>query len=124
LGRGFLTGQFKTFEDLPADDYRRNAPRFQSENFQKNLQMVKKIEKLAASKGCTPSQLALAWVLAQGDDVVPIPGTKRTKYLDENLGALNIRLSKEEQAQIEATIAMSAVSGDRYPPHAMRVIDR
>ena len=87
LGRGFLTGQFKTFDDLPADDCRRNSPRFQGENFPKNLELVEKIEELAAAKGCTPSQLALAWVLARGHDIVPIPGTKRVKYLDENLGA-------------------------------------
>jgi aryl-alcohol dehydrogenase-like predicted oxidoreductase len=123
LGRGFLTGQFKTFEDLPANDYRRNAPRFQGENFQKNIQLVKKIEKLAAFKGCTPSQLALSWVLAQGEDVVPIPGTKRVKYLDENLGALNVRLSKEQLTQIQGIFPTTAVSGDRYPPHAMKVID-
>src|SRR5436190_16944399 len=90
LGRGFLTGQFKTIDDLPADDYRRNAPRFQGENFQKNLELVKKIEELASAKGCTTSQLALAWVLAQGEDIVPIPGTKRAKYLDENLGAVHV----------------------------------
>lgn len=93
LGRGFLTGQFKKFEDLPADDFRRFSPRFQGENFEKNLELVTKIEELAAKKGCTPSQLALAWVLGQGQDVVPIPGTKRMKYLQDNLGAARIKLS-------------------------------
>ena len=92
LGRGFLTGQFRTFEDFPADDYRQNSPRFQGENFQKNLDLVKRVGEIAREKGCTPAQLALAWVLAQGDDIVPIPGTKRRKYLEENAGALQVRL--------------------------------
>jgi aryl-alcohol dehydrogenase-like predicted oxidoreductase len=124
LGRGFLTGQFKKFEDLPADDYRRNAPRFQGENFQKNLELVKKIEDLAAAKGCTASQLALAWVLARRQDIVPIPGTKRTKYLDENMGALKVSLSAVELAQIDAILPMGATAGDRYPERAMKAIDR
>src|SRR5207237_5932583 len=92
LGRGFLTGQFKRFEDLPADDYRRFSPRFQGENFQKNLELVRRVEQIAKEKGCTASQLALAWVLAQGKDIVPIPGTKRRKYLEDNVGALNMQL--------------------------------
>ena len=87
LGRGFLTGQFKRFEDFPADDYRRLTPRFQGENFQKNLDLVRRVEEIARERGCTPSQLALAWVLAQGEDIVPIPGTKRRKYLEENAAA-------------------------------------
>ena len=124
LGRGFLTGQFKTIDDLPADDLRRNAPRFQGENFQKNLDLVKKIEELAAAKGCTPSQLALAWVLAQGEDVVPIPGTKRIKYLDDNLGALAIRLTPDEMKQIDAILPAGSASGERYGPQAMKAIDR
>jgi aryl-alcohol dehydrogenase-like predicted oxidoreductase len=124
LGRGFLTGQFKTIDDLPADDYRRNAPRFQGENFHKNLELVKKIEQMATAKGCTPSQLALAWVLAQGDDIVPIPGTKRIKYLDDNLGAVNVRLTAEELAQIDAILPAGAASGERYPAQAMQAIDR
>jgi aryl-alcohol dehydrogenase-like predicted oxidoreductase len=124
LGRGFLTGQFKTFDDLPADDYRRNAPRFQGENFQKNLDLVKKIEQLAAAKGCTPSQLALAWVLSQGEDVVPIPGTKRVAYLDDNLGAVNVRLTAAEMAQIDAILPAGAASGERYNAQAMQMIDR
>jgi aryl-alcohol dehydrogenase-like predicted oxidoreductase len=124
LGRGFLTGQFKTFDDLPADDYRRNAPRFQGENFQKNLDLVKKIEQLAAAKGCTPSQLALAWVLSQGEDTVPIPGTKRVAYLDDNLGAVNVRLTSAEMAQIDAILPAGAASGERYNAQAMQMIDR
>src|SRR5271154_3396165 len=120
LGRGFLTGQFKTFDDLPADDYRRNAPRFQGENFQKNLDLVKKIEQLAAAKGCTPSQLALAWVLSQGEDTVPIPGTKRVEYLDDNLGAVNVRLTAAEMAQIDAILPAGAASGERYNTQAMQ----
>jgi aryl-alcohol dehydrogenase-like predicted oxidoreductase len=124
LGRGFLTGQFKTLDDLPGDDVRRNHPRFQGENFQKNLDLVRKIEQFAASKGCTPSQFALAWVLAQGKDIVPIPGTKRVKYLDNNLGAVNVRLTVEELAQIDAILPLGSASGDRYPAQAMHVIDR
>ncbi len=124
LGRGFLTGQFKSIDDLPADDYRRNAPRFQGENFQKNLELVSKIGELAGAKDCTPSQLALAWVLARGDDVVPIPGTKRVKYLDENLGATAVRLTPEELAQIDAILPAGAASGDRYPARAMQALDR
>src|SRR5262245_51806013 len=124
LGRGFLTGQFKRFEDLPADDYRSNAPRFQGENFQKNLDLVKKIEDLARSKGCTPGQLALAWVLARGDDVVPIPGTKRVKYLDENLGAVRVRLTPDELAQIDAILPAGAAAGDRYGAQAMQAVNR
>ena len=95
LGRGFLTGQIKSFDDLAADDYRRNSPRFQGENFAKNLGLVKSIEELATRKGCTPSQLALAWVLAQGEDIVPIPGTKRRKYLEENVGAVEVVITPE-----------------------------
>jgi aryl-alcohol dehydrogenase-like predicted oxidoreductase len=123
LGRGFLTGQFKTLDDLPADDWRRNMPRFQGENFQKNLELVKKIEELAAAKGCTPGQFALAWVLAQGDDIVPIPGTKRLKYLDENLGAVNLRLTGDDLAQIDAILPAGAAAGSRYSAVAMQAID-
>jgi aryl-alcohol dehydrogenase-like predicted oxidoreductase len=124
LGRGFLTGQFKSINDLPADDYRRNAPRFQGENFRKNLDLVKKIEDLARAKGCTPSQLALAWVLAQGDDIVPIPGTKRTKYLDENLGALQVRLTPDELRQIDAVLPAGAAAGERYTAQALQTIEK
>jgi aryl-alcohol dehydrogenase-like predicted oxidoreductase len=124
LGRGFLTGQFKTVADLPAGDYRHNAPRFQGENFKKNLELVKKIEELAAARGCTPSQLALAWVLAQGEDIVPIPGTKRVKYLDDNLGAVNVHLTPEDLEQIDAILPAGMAAGERYPAHAMKAIDQ
>ncbi|MBZ5201945.1 aldo/keto reductase [Planomicrobium chinense] len=115
LGRGFLTGQIKSFEDLAEDDYRRNSPRFQGENFQKNLDLVAKIEEMAEEKGCRPSQLALAWLLAQGEDIVPIPGTKRIKYLDENIGALEVELSEQDLEQINEMAPKGAASGDRYP---------
>jgi aryl-alcohol dehydrogenase-like predicted oxidoreductase len=124
LGRGFLTGQIKRFEDLPADDYRRNSPRFQGENFQKNLDLVRKIEELAKAKGCTPSQLALAWVLARGEDIVPIPGTKRLRYLEENLGAVNVTFTAEELRQIDAILPAGAAVGERYPAYSMKAIDR
>ena len=124
LGRGFLTGQFKSIDDLPADDVRRTHPRFQGENFQRNLGLVKKISQLAAAKGCTGSQLALAWVLAKGEDIVPIPGTKRVKYLDDNLGAVNVRLSPDELAQIDALLPAGAAAGERYHAQAMKAIDR
>jgi aryl-alcohol dehydrogenase-like predicted oxidoreductase len=123
LGRGFLTGQFRTFEDLPANDYRRNAPRFQGENFQKNLDLVSKVAALAKGKGCTPGQLALGWVLAQGDDIVPIPGTKQQKYLEENLGALHLQLSDAELAEIDRLLPGGSVTGDRYAERAMKAVN-
>ncbi|WP_133272808.1 aldo/keto reductase [Hymenobacter radiodurans] len=119
LGRGFLTGQIQRFEDLDADDYRRNTPRFQGENFQRNLDVVARIKEMAAQKNYTPGQLALAWVLAQGDDIVPIPGTKRIEYLEENLGALEVRLSASELAQINEIAPQSAIAGLRYPEAMM-----
>jgi aryl-alcohol dehydrogenase-like predicted oxidoreductase len=124
LGRGFLTGQFRAFEDLAADDYRRNSPRFQGANFQRNLDLVQKIEALAKAKVCSASQLALAWVVAQGKDVVPIPGTKRTRYLDENLGALNVQLTPGDLAEIDAAFPVGATSGERYPSHSMAAVNR
>ena len=124
LGRGFLTGQFKTFDDLPAGDVRRNLPRFQGENFQKNLELVKKIDEWARAKGCTPGQLALAWVLAQGKDIVPIPGTKRAKYLDDNLGAVRVSLTPAELRQLDAILPAGAASGERYHAQGMKAIDR
>ena len=124
LGRGFLTGQFKRFEDLPADDYRRNAPRFQGENFQKNLDLVKRIEEMAREKNCTPAQLALAWVLAQGNDVVPIPGTKRRKYLEQNLAAADINLTRDDLERIDQVAPKGVASGERYAAPAMAAIDR
>jgi len=124
LGRGFLTGQLKRFEDFAPDDYRRNQPRFQGENFAKNLALVRRIGALAARKGCSPAQLALAWVLAQGDDIVPIPGTRRSRNLDENLGALAVKLSAAELAEIEAVFPADAVAGPRYPERMMALLDR
>lgn len=123
LGRGFLTGQFRTIDDLPADDYRRNAPRYQGENFAKNLDLVKKIEELAKVKGCTSSQLALAWVLAQGEDIVPIPGTKRLKYLEENLSAVNVQLTPEDLEQINNVFPVGSAAGDRYHAQALKAVN-
>jgi aryl-alcohol dehydrogenase-like predicted oxidoreductase len=123
LGRGFLTGQIKRFEDFAADDYRRNSPRFQGGNFQKNLDLLQKVEDLAGQKKCTPSQLALAWTLAQGDDIVPIPGTKRVKYLEENVGALDVDLTADDLVQIERILPKGAVAGQRYNENMMRLID-
>ncbi|MGA2347670.1 MAG: aldo/keto reductase [Candidatus Sulfotelmatobacter sp.] len=123
LGRGFLTGQFKKFEDLPEDDYRRHSPRFQGENFQKNLDLVRRVEEIAREKGCTASQLALAWVLAQGSDVVPIPGTKRRKYLEENVGANAVGLTKEELRRIDEVFPENAAAGGRYPEYMMALVN-
>ena len=124
LGRGFLTGQIKSFDDLAADDYRRNAPRFQGENFQKNLELVKRIEEMAAEKNCTPAQLALAWVLAQGSDIAPIPGTKRRKYLEENVGALEISITPEDLARIDEIAPKGVAAGTRYPEAGMAAVNR
>jgi aryl-alcohol dehydrogenase-like predicted oxidoreductase len=123
LGRGFLTGQFKKFDDFDKDDYRRNSPRFQGENFQKNLDLVHSVEELAREKKCTASQLALAWVLAQGDDIVPIPGTKRRKYLEENVGALAVKLSAEDLRRINQTFPPESAAGGRYPQHMMALVN-
>ena len=123
LGRGFLAGQFAKFEDLPADDYRRLSPRFQGENFQKNLDLVHRVEEIAREKSCTASQLALAWVLAQGDDIVPIPGTKRRKYLEDNVGALNVTLSAEDLRRINEVFPAGAASGTRYPESMMALVN-
>jgi len=124
LGRGFLTGQIKKFEDFEPGDYRRFSPRFQGENFEKNLQLVKKIEELAKSKGCTAAQLALAWVLAQGDHIFPIPGTKRIKYLEENIAALNVNLTKKELEEIDAIAPKGVAAGARYPEAMMSSVGR
>ena len=123
LGRGFLTGQFKKFEDIPANDYRRQSPRFQGENFEKNLKLVESIQLLATEKQCTPAQLALAWVLAHGEDVVPIPGTKRRKYLEENLGALNVSISAPELARIDEIAPHGAAAGARYVAAGMQRVN-
>ena len=124
LGRGFLTGQFRTFEDIPADDYRRSSPRFQAENFQKNLDLVRKVEEIAKEKRCNPAQLALAWVLSQGTDIVPIPGTKRRKYLEENVAASELELSQEDLARLDEVFPKDAAAGQRYPEHVMALVDR
>jgi aryl-alcohol dehydrogenase-like predicted oxidoreductase len=123
LGRGFLTGQYKRFEDLAADDYRRFSPRFQGENFQKNLDLVARVEAIAKEQGCTPSQLALAWLLAQGEDIIPIPGTKRRKYLEENAGALKVTLTAEDLRRIDEVAPHGAAAGERYPAHMMSLIN-
>lgn len=119
LGRGFLAGKFKKLEDIPEDDYRRHSPRFQGENFQKNLDLVDKIQNMATKKDCTPSQLALAWLLAQGDDIVPIPGTKKRKYLEENVRAVNISFTKQELEEIESIAPQGIAAGLRYAPPQM-----
>jgi aryl-alcohol dehydrogenase-like predicted oxidoreductase len=124
LGRGFLTGQIKKYEDLAEDDSRRNGPRFQGENFQKNLELVTRIQEMAKEKGCTPAQLALAWVMAQGEDIVPIPGTKRRKYLEENVGALEVRLTAEDLRRIDEIAPKGIAAGDRYPEAAMKAVNR
>jgi aryl-alcohol dehydrogenase-like predicted oxidoreductase len=124
LGRGFLTGQIKRFDDLAPDDYRRNSPRFQGENFQKNLDLVKRIGEIASSKGCTPAQLALAWVLAQGEDLVPIPGTKRRQYLEENVGALDVTLTVDDLQKIDEIAPKGAAAGTRYPEAMMATVGR
>ncbi|WP_045738040.1 aldo/keto reductase [Xanthomonas sp. MUS 060] len=122
LGRGFLTGAIGTPEDFEADDYRRHSPRFQGENFARNLQLVEQVRRLAVAKGVSPGQLALAWVLAQGEDLVPIPGTKRLAYLEENLNALQVRLDAEELAQIQAIFPADAAAGTRYPTAMMATL--
>ena len=124
LGRGFLTGQIKRFEDLAADDYRRMQPRFQGDNFARNIELVDRITALATAKGCTPSQLALAWVLAQGDDIVAIPGTKRRTYLDENLGALDVTLTAADLAEIDRVAPKGIAAGTRYPEAMMGFVNR
>jgi len=123
LGRGFLTGEIKRYEDLAADDYRRHSPRFQGENFKKNLELVKRLEEIAGEKGCTAAQLALAWLLAQGRDVVPIPGTKRRKYLDQNADAARIQFSARELERIAAAAPPGSTSGLRYPEAAMKRVN-
>jgi aryl-alcohol dehydrogenase-like predicted oxidoreductase len=122
LGIGFVAGRFRRFEDLPPDDYRRNSPRFQGDNFLKNLEIVQNVREMADLKGCTPAQLALSWVLARGEDIVTIPGTKRREYLEENLGALEVELTAEEVETIEAVFPVGAAAGARYPEAMMRLV--
>jgi aryl-alcohol dehydrogenase-like predicted oxidoreductase len=123
LGRGFLTGQIKKFEDLAEDDYRRFSPRFQGENFQKNLDLVARVEQLTKEKHCTPGQLALAWLLTQSDDIIPIPGTKRRKYLEENVAALNVKLSADDLRRIDEVAPHGSAAGQRYPEHMMNLVN-
>ena len=124
LGRGFLTGRFRKPEDLPEGDRRRDFPRFQGENFERNLRLVEQVNALAAGKGCTPAQLALAWVLAQGQDIVPIPGTKRRKYLEQNVGALGVELTPQDLARLDEVARPEAVAGSRYPEASMKTVNR
>ncbi len=124
LGRGFLTGQIKSIEDLAPDDWRRTSPRFQGENFQRNLELVARIHEMAAHKRCTPAQLALAWLLAQGDDIVPIPGTKRREYLKENVGALDVTLTEDDLARIAEMAPHGSAVGARYPELGMQAVNR
>ena len=124
LGRGFLSGRFKSPDDLDENDFRRHGPRFTGENLDANLKLAAKVQQIAQDKGVTPAQLALAWVLAQGDDVVPIPGTKRVKYLDDNLGAVNVRLTADDLAQIDAILPAGVAAGSRNSDQAMQTIDR
>jgi aryl-alcohol dehydrogenase-like predicted oxidoreductase len=124
LGRGFLTGKIQKPEDIPQDDYRRTTPRFQGENFQRNLDIVKRVEEIAREKKCTPAQLALRWVLAQGDDIVPIPGTKRRKYLQENIGALDVDLTSKDLERIDEVAPKNAFAGSRYPEAMMKLLNK
>ena len=123
LGRGFLTGQFRTIDDFAPDDQRRTQPRFQGENFARNLALVGRIQEMAARLGCTASQLALAWVLAQGPDIIPIPGTRRIANFDDNLGALNVKLTAADLAELETVFPATAVAGSRYPEQMMALLD-
>jgi aryl-alcohol dehydrogenase-like predicted oxidoreductase len=124
LGRGVLSGWFKRPEDIPEGDFRRNNPRFMGENFQRNLRLVGRVEEIAREKKVTPSQLALAWVLAQGKDIVPIPGTKHRKYLEENVGALSVKLTPEDLRRIEEIAPRGVTAGERYAPQGMRTVNR
>jgi aryl-alcohol dehydrogenase-like predicted oxidoreductase len=124
LGRGFLTGRFTRFEDLPEDDFRRRQPRFQGENFQKNLDLVRHVEQVASRKGCTPAQLALAWLLHQGDDIVPIPGTTRVENLEDNVGALGVTLTKRDLERIDAVFPKGVAAGERYLAGGMATVNR
>jgi len=124
LGRGFLTGQFKSPDDFPEGDFRKNHPRFQGENFQRNLDLVREVEKMAEERGCTTAQLALAWVLAQGEDIVPIPGTKHVNYLDQNIGALDVKLTDSDLERLDAILPPGAAAGERYHAGGMQTVNR
>ena len=123
LGRGFLTGRFRRLDDLPADDWRRNNPRFQGENFERNLALLRRIEEMARAKACTPAQLALAWLLSRGNDIVPIPGTKQRARLEENVRALDIRLTSDELKRVDAVAPIGAAAGGRYTDAGMRAVN-
>lgn len=123
LGRGFLSGRFKTPEEIPEDDWRCHHPRFEGENFQRNLHLAETVKLLAAEIGCTPAQAALAWVLAQGEEVVPIPGTKRTHYLDENIGALKLALTSEQLGRLSAAFPLGVTAGARYNEQGMSAVN-
>ncbi len=123
LGRGFLTGRIKNVEDLSPDDWRRDNPRFQGENFQRNLDLVRRVEEMSREKGCQPAQLALAWVLAQGEDMVPIPGSSRKSHLEENVGALDVTLSSDDLARLDEVAPKGVAAGERYPERAMRAVN-
>ena len=123
VGRGFLTGQLKRPEDLPEGDWRRNHPRFQGDNFQRNLTLVARVASIAREKGCTPAQIALAWLLAQGEDIVPIPGTKRRKFLEENAAAVNVRLTPDETRRLDEAVPRGAAAGARYPEGGMKTVN-
>src|SRR5690349_17188216 len=124
LGRGFLSGRFKSPADFPEDDFRKNHPRFQGENFERNIQLVREVEAMAEEKGCTTAQLALAWVLAQGDDIVPIPGTKHIKYLDENIGAMDVKLTDADLKRLDEILPPGAAAGQRYHERGMETVNR
>ncbi len=124
LGRGFLTGQFTSPDDFADDDFRKHNPRFQGENFARNLELVREVQRLAAEKGCTPSQLALVWVMSQGHDIVPIPGTKHVKYLEENLGALEVQLTPDDLSRLDTAFPLGAAAGTRYPESSMGSVNR
>ena len=123
LGRGFLTGRFRNEQDFESGDYRQNSPRFQGDNFKQNLAMVKSLEELASEKGCTPAQLALAWLLARGEDIVPIAGTKRRSYLEQNAGAVQVRLTAADLARLDRAAPRGATAGARYVPEAMKRVN-
>jgi aryl-alcohol dehydrogenase-like predicted oxidoreductase len=124
LGRGFITGRIRSLGELPENDWRRSAPRFQGENLQKNLELVQRIEEIAQAKGCTAAQLALAWVLAKGKHIVPIVGTKRIKYLEENVAAIDLKLSEEDVRRLDEAMPTGAASGTRYPEATMKSLNR
>jgi aryl-alcohol dehydrogenase-like predicted oxidoreductase len=124
IGRGFLTGRYASIDDLDEHDFRRYQPRFQGDNLQANLRLVERVREIADGAGCTPVQLALAWLLAQGDDVAPIPGTKRVKYLEENAGAIELELTAEQLAALDEAMPVGAAAGERYPPDGLKTVER